>query len=200
MTYRARSTWDHLNARIVASAILLLLTLFLFGPGKDLLGATGKNEVTVSSGKIKADLVDSNEASLVGDVLEFINIDDTNEPFLFSPGKGVFTEGFQVKNTGNLPIEYRIFVSIDFESEQERFLEAFDFYITTEPYERARQSRLTAFEGRLEPGQSSDVFHLVVKMRKSAKNEFQGKTYDGIGITVYAVEGAVLEAQGVLEP
>ena len=35
----------------------------------------------------------------------------------------------------------------------------------------------------------SETYYLVIRMKETAGNEFQNKTYTGIGITVYAVQG-----------
>lgn len=186
MAYRKQDTWDGINPRIIASVILLLLTLLLVGPAMDLLGDLGNNDVIVSDDKIKLDLLDTSDASLVGDVLDFVNPDGAG-PLYFAPGSCFYTEGFQVKNTGALPIKYRIYISDDVGAERERFREAFELFITTDPTALSSQERLTVFEGHLLPGESSDIFHLAVQMLETAGNEFQGKTYSGIGITVYAV-------------
>ena len=44
-------------------------------------------------------------------------------------------------------------------------------------------------EERLEVGEKTDTYYLVIKMREEAGNEFQDKSYTGIGVTVYAVQG-----------
>lgn len=186
MAYLKQDTEDRTAQRIVSSIILLLLVLLFIGPAMALLGDLGKNDVVVSDDKIKLDLLDTSDASLVGDVLDFVNPDGDGLLY-FSPGSRFYTEGFQVKNTGNLPIEYRIYISDDVGAERERFREAFELFVTTDPTEDSSGAQLTSFEGRLEPGESSDIFHLVVRMRATAGNEFQGKIYSGIGITVYAV-------------
>jgi hypothetical protein len=55
-------------------------------------------------------------------------------------------------------------------------------------------------DGYLPAGQSDETFYcLFVKMKESAGNEFQGSTYEGIGITVHAVQGNVSVNEGVTE-
>ncbi len=166
--------------------VLLLLMAVLVGPALDIFVDPGKNDVSISDDRIKVDLLDTAEDSLVGDVLDFIN-PSPDQPLYFAPGRAFYTEGFQVKNTGDIPIRFRIYISDDVGPDRERFREAFELFVTTDPTEDSSGAQLTVFEGRLAPGESSDTFHLVVQMQETAGNEFQGKTYSGIGITVYAV-------------
>ena len=51
---------------------------------------------------------------------------------------------------------------------------------------------ITEFKGTLGPGEMTTTYYLVVRMRESANNDFQGVMYSGIGITVYAVQGNVV--------
>ena len=44
------------------------------------------------------------------------------------------------------------------------------------------------YEGVLEPGASSKTYHLVMKMREDAGNEYQGLQIDYMGITVDAAQ------------
>ena len=169
------------------SVILLLLTLLLIGPAMDLLGRPGKNDVVVSDDKIKLDLLDSSDSSLVGEVLDFVNPDDGIGPLYFAPGSCFYTEGFQVKNKGAIPIEYRVYINVDGVADRERFLKAFEVYMISDLTDPSGGTQMTSFEGYLAPGESSESFYLAVRMRETAGNEFQGKSYSGIGITVYAV-------------
>lgn len=169
------------------SVILLLLTLLLIGPAMDLLGSLGKNDVVVSDDKIKLDLLDSSDSSLVGEVLDFVNPDDGIGPLYFAPGSCFYSEGFQVKNKGAIPIEYRVYINVDGVADRERFLEAFEVYMMSDLTDPSGGTQMTSFEGYLAPGESSESFYLAVRMRETAGNEFQGKSYSGIGITVYAV-------------
>ena len=38
-------------------------------------------------------------------------------------------------------------------------------------------------------GDTSDIYYLVVKMKANAGNKFQGRSFSGIGVTVFAVQG-----------
>ena len=71
--------------------------------------------------------------------------------------------------------------------------EAFDIWITTDPANPQSAMPLIPFVGFLDTVEhrESDTYYLYIRMKESAGNEFQGKTYSGIGITVYAVQGNV---------
>ena len=181
------------QAFIIAAMIILVCLICLTGATYALFTSDindGTIGVITTSGDVRVDIVDSsNEQSLVGQVLEFITSSD-NEEILFEPGATFYTQGFKVKNTGEIPINYRLSVSEDEDIDMQEFNEAFDIWITTDPKNMSNAERLTAFVGSLNPGQSTDeTYYLCLKMKETAGNYFQDKTYTGIGITVFAVQG-----------
>ena len=175
---------------ILIIIILLLLTTIvgltyaLFTSGGD----DGKIGVNVTSGKCKIDIVDAEDKSLVGDVLDFVT-EEKKDKIYFEPGATYYTEGFEVKNIGNIPVNFRVFISEDEINDRYEFQEAFELWITKDPKNLENAEWLTEFTGRLEVDQMSETYYLVIRMKETAGNEFQNKTYTGIGITVYAVQG-----------
>lgn len=175
---------------ILIIIILLLLTTIvgltyaLFTSGGD----DGKIGVNVTSGKCKIDIVDAEDKSLVGDVLDFVT-EKKKDKIYFEPGATYYTEGFEVKNIGNIPVNFRVFISEDESNDRYSFQEAFELWITKDPSNLESAEKLTEFTGRLEVDQMSETYYLVIRMKETAGNEFQNKTYTGIGITVYAVQG-----------
>lgn len=163
------------------------LALFMGDPDKGTVG------IVATAGNIKLDVVDaSSEISLIGGVLELQTSSDRRE-LLFEPGAEFFTQGFKLKNVGDVPVNFRLAVSEDENVDAEDFGEAFEVWISDGT---SNAERLTDFTGRLEVGECSDVtYRLVIKMKEDAGNEFQGRAYSGIGITVYAVQGNV-DAEG----
>ena len=148
--------------------------------------------INATSGDLSVDIVDTsveNPSSLVGDVLDFITTAEQDK-VLFEPGAVYQTEGFRVKNNGNIPINYILYISED-DSVAGDFADAFEVYLTNAPAGRGTMVKLQEFKGRLEVEQSSEVFYLVVYMKETAGNEFQDRTFTGIGITVCAVQGNV---------
>ena len=162
------------------------LALFTSNPEDGTIG------VVTTTGAVKIDIVDTsvNENSLVDKVLEF-QTSAGHKQILFEPGAVFVTQGFKVKSLGNVLTNFRLSISKDEMIDQAEFDEAFEVWISKSNTNTAGAERLSAFKGTLEPGQSSETYYLFVKMKESAGNEFQGKSYMGIGITVYAVQGNV---------
>ncbi len=147
--------------------------------------------VVVTSGEIKVDIVDTSDVTLQGRALSFITSSAEGDHF-FEPGATFYTQGFQVKNEGGIPINFSLSVSKDDSINMEEFEKAFDIWIVRADDENfANAERLTNFKGSLEAGKSSEIYHLFISMKETAGNEFQGKNYTGIGVTVYAVQGNV---------
>ena len=90
---------------ILIIIILLLLTTIvgltyaLFTSGGD----DGKIGVNVTSGECKIDIVDAEDKSLVGDVLDFVT-EEKKDKIYFEPGATYYTEGFEVKNIAIFPL------------------------------------------------------------------------------------------------
>lgn len=172
---------------MIAALILLLtatcFTYIFFTFGED----DGKIGINVTSGECEIDIVDTEGTSLLGDVLDFI-VAEEKEKVYFEPGATYFTEGFEVKNVGNAPVEFRVYISEDKENDRYALEEAFELWITKDTSNLDNAEKLTSFSGHLEIGEKSESYYLVIRMKESADNEFQNKTYTGIGVTVYAVQ------------
>lgn len=167
---------------LVCLACLSGATFALFTDSND--GTIG---VVTTSGSVEIDIVDTSGATLQGRSLEFVTLTDD---YLFEPGATFYTQGFQVKNAGNIPVNFTLSVSKDDRIDMTEFDEAFEVWIVRVDDENfADAERITNFKGRLEVGQNSETYCLFIKMKETAGNEFQGKTYTGIGVTVYAVQG-----------
>ena len=184
------------QALIIAVLVILLCLVCLTGSTLALFTSDlndGTIGIVTTSGNIEVDIVDaSDEAnSLVGKVLQFHTSVDRKE-IIFEPGAVFYTQGFKIRNNGSIPINFRLSVSEDEDIDMAEFEEAFEVWIATDPTDPATAARLTEFIGRLEVGSSSnETYYLFIKMKESAGNEFQGKNYTGIGVTVYAVQGNV---------
>ena len=152
----------------------------------------GKIGVNTTSGKVRVDIVDTSEEqnSLVGDALQFMTTSQS-DTFYIEPGATFYTQGFRVKNKGNVTINYHLYVSDDRFLNMANFDDVFDVYITTEIDNIKNAEKLMSFIDRLEAGETSDTYYLVLKMKENATNDFQNQRYSGIGVTVYAIQGNV---------
>ena len=147
--------------------------------------------IVTTSGDVDIDIVDTAGVTLQGRALAFISANGDGEP-VFEPGATFHTQGFRIKNLGDIPVNYSFSVSKDVGVDIDKFNEAFEVWLVkaSDVYAEGAE-KLQKFKGRLEVGESSEIYYLVVKMKEFAGNEFQGKSYEGIGITVYAVQGNV---------
>ncbi len=152
----------------------------------------GKIGVNTTSGKVKVDIVDTSDEqnSLVGDALQFMTTSQS-DTFYIEPGATFYTQGFRVKNKGNVTINYHLYVSDDRFLNMANFDDVFDVYITTDIDNIKNAQKLMSFIDRLEAGETSEVYYLVLKMKENATNDFQNQRYSGIGVTVYAIQGNV---------
>ena len=184
------------QALIIAALVILLCLVSLMGATYALFTETAENGtigVVTTAGDIKVDIVNAadEQDSLVGEVLQF-QTSDAQREILFEPGATFYTQGFKIKNTGDIPINFRLYISEDEKIDMEEFNRAFDVWISTSKTNNADAKKITEFTDRLEVGCSSEAtYYLFIKMKESVGNDFQGKTYTGIGVTVYAVQGNV---------
>ena len=187
---------ENYSAIIVAAIVILLCLITLTGATFALFTSNpddGEIGIITTSGNVKVDIVDyiNTDDSLVGDVLKFQVEDKDQDDVLFEPGATFYTQGFRAKNIGDVKINFRMYISNDETLDMEEFEEAFDFYITTDPENPEAAGKLLSFSDSLDPGEVSDTYFLVIKMKDDATNKFQNKRYSGIGITVCAVQGNV---------
>ncbi len=189
------------NMRAIVIAALTILVCLVCLTGATLALFTSNEEdgrigIITTAGNVAVDIVDAeyDEISLVGNVLKF-QTSATNREAKFEPGATFRTQGFQIKNVGSVPVNFRLYISrdeeIDAEFTMEEFLSAFDIWISTNPDNHVGAQSLNEFAGTLPVDQASDTYYLFVRMKDDAGNEFQGRSYEGIGITVYAVQGNV---------
>ena len=150
-------------------------------------GDDGKIGINATSGDLEVGIIDATEnpQSLVGKALNFETKDGV---VLFEPGAVYHTEGFRVSNLGDIPMNYIVYISKDKDVTAD-FSAAFEVWITTNPATREMDEKLQEFEGSLAPEKSSEIYYLVFRMKETAGNEFQDRTFTGVGITVCAVQG-----------
>ena len=186
------------KALIIASLVILISLACLSGATLALFTndiGDGTIGIITTAGDIEVDIVDTTaeENSLVGEYLKFHispDLSSESKDILFEPGATYHTDGFKIKNTGDIPVSFRLFVSEDESIDMDEFNRAFEVWISKESIKNENAQRLTEFVGRLEVGKSTEnTYFLFVKMKETAGNEFKNKTYSGIGVTVYAVQG-----------
>lgn len=139
----------------------------------------------IQSGTLDVDLVDEQNNSMAGQVIEFVAADGrAQNEILWEPGCKYNTEPVYVVNNGSLALKYRIAISgIDGNA---KLLEAIEWTVTID----GQPTDLAAFEGQLFPGQTgkSGAIVLTGHMKEEAGNEYQGLTAEGISIMVTATQ------------
>ena len=187
---------SHKQAFIMTALVILLCLVCLTGATLALFTSDpndGTIGIITTSGDVEIDIVDTSGATLQNRALDFITASGTptdSGNVLFEPGATFRTQGFQVKNTGNIPVNFSLSVSKDDKIDMEEFDKAFELWIVKEGEDFSSAKKITNFKvNGLPAGESSDTYYLFIKMKESAGNKFQGKTYTGIGVTVYAVQG-----------
>ena len=183
------------QAVIIAALVILLclacltgatLALFTSDPNDGTIG------IVTTSGDVEIDIVDTSGVTLQNRALAFMTTSGAtdSDDVLFEPGATFYTQGFKIKNTGDILVNFSLSVSKDDKIDMEEFAKAFELWIVKEGDDFSNAEKLTEFKvNGLAAGESSDTYYLFIRMKESAGNEFQGKTYSGIGVTVYAVQG-----------
>lgn len=193
MMFRYKS---HKQAFIMTALVILLCLVSLVGATLALFTSDpndGTIGIITTSGDVEIDIVDLSGETLQNRALDFITASGTptdSGNVLFEPGATFRTQGFKVKNTGDIPVNFSLSVSKDDKIDMEEFDKAFELWIVKEGDDFSSAEKITNFKvNGLVAGESSETYYLFIKMKESVGNEFQGKTYSGIGVTVYAVQG-----------
>ena len=186
------------QACIIAVLIILLCLVCLVGATYALFTSDpddGTIGIVTTTGLVKVDIVDTAGATLQNRSLAFMSASDQptdSSKVFFEPGATFYTQGFKIENQGNIPILFSLTISKDENIDMDKFNEAFDLYLVEEKEDGTKDienaEHIVNFRGTLEPNKSSKTYYLVIKMKETAGNEFQGKLYTGIGVTVYAVQ------------
>ena len=129
-----------------------------------------------------------NWVSAEGKTLQFKTADNRTTDILWEPGCRYELPALRVVNKGNLALKYKIEISgIVGDAD---LLEAIDFTVTGVAG-ATTAATLNGFEGKLAANSTTDAITISGHMKESAGNEYQGKSIDGIGITVYATQDTV---------
>ncbi len=187
---------SHKQAFIMTALVILLCLVSLVGATLALFTSDpndGTIGIITTSGDVEIDIVDLSGETLQNRALDFITASGTptdSGNVLFEPGATFRTQGFKVKNTGDIPVNFSLSVSKDDKIDMEEFDKAFELWIVKEGDDFSSAEKITNFKvNGLVAGESSETYYLFIKMKESVGNEFQDKTYTGIGVTVYAVQG-----------
>ena len=117
-------------------------------------------------------------------------VTDADKP-LWEPGVTFLTQGFKIKNDGNLALKWKAQVNKGTTAANEGnfdLLDVIDFYLVKNNINEG-ETLLDEFTGTLEAKKTSeDVYYIKGVMKTTAGNDYQNLTLDGITITVYATQ------------
>ena len=159
--------------------------------------STGVNKIV--SGNLKVDIVDK-EGNNHLDTLNFTKAAGApdGEQLLWEPGCRYVTEGFKIKNAGNLALKWKAEINKEDAKtkvvagsngkENMNLLDVIDFYIVKGTEENAPAVAIENFTGTLSAKATSEVYYIKGVMQTTAGNDYQNLTLDGITITVYATQ------------
>ena len=160
---------------------------------------TGVNKIV--SGKLDVDIVDGTTEQHL-EKLSFQNKTESTD-ILWEPGVTFLTQGFKIKNDGNLALKWKMAINKEnavnskvagstIAKDGMSLLDVIDFSVVTKVGENYEVVDIEDFEGQL-TGESdtttySPVYYLQAHMQETAGNDYQDLTLDDITITVYATQ------------
>ena len=166
---------------LVLSIAMLIGTTFAWFTDT---ASTGVNKI--QSGTLKVDIVDENGKSIKGQSMSFVNKEGSAD-ILWEPGVTFKTTGFKIKNIGNLALKYKL--ALNGVTGDNKLLEVIKFTVVNEA---DKEVDIDSFEGYLtnetDTSSYSETLYIQGHMDEAAGNDYQGRTLEGLGITVLATQ------------
>ena len=152
------------------------------------------------AGNLKVDIVGATTGNHI-DSLSFQNKDNSSS-ILWEPGVTFHTEGFRIKNDGNLALKWKMVVNKDSASTGVvegsngkagmNLLDVIDFSVVSSKDENAPAVKIDEFVGHTAAETIDSVtYYIKGTMKTTAGNDYQNLTLNGITITVYATQDTV---------
>lgn len=147
--------------------------------------STGVNKI--QSGTLKVDIVKADgETSIRNESMSFVNKDGSAD-ILWEPGATFMTPAFKIKSTGSLALKYKL--TLNGITGDNMLLKVIKFSVVKAD---GTEVDLDTFEGHLTPDAAlSEALYIKGHMDETANNDYQGKTLEGLGITVVATQDTV---------
>ncbi len=164
---------------------------------------TGVNKIV--AGNLKVDIVDATDTAesltAEGKELKFQNKEGNNN-ILWEPGATFLTQGFKIKNGGNLALKWKMAINKEnavnskvagstIAKDGMSLLDVIDFYVVTKAADGTETAvAIEKFVGELKEQNavSADTYYIKAHMQETADNDYQDLTLDDITITVYATQ------------
>ena len=138
----------------------------------------------IQSGTLEVDIVkEDGKTSIRNESMSFVNKDGSAD-ILWEPGATFMTPAFKIKSTGSLALKYKL--TLNGITGDNMLLKVIKFSVVKAD---GTEVDLDTFEGHLTPDAAlSDALYIKGYMEKTANNDYQGKTLEGLGITVVATQ------------
>ena len=160
--------------------------------------STAVNKIV--AGNLKVDIVGATSGTHING-LSFQNKDNSAQ-ILWEPGVTFHTEGFRIKNAGNLALKWKIAINEDSAStgvvegsngkQGMNLLDVIDFSVVSSKAKDAEAVKIDEFVGHTAANTvDSTTYYIKGTMQTTAGNDYQDLTLDGITITVYATQDTV---------
>ena len=176
---------------LVMCVVMLLGTTFAW-----FTDTASTNVNKIEAGKLDVQMLDKGDNDLEGKTLNWVKAEGgKNQQVLWEPGCSYDLESFKIKNNGNLKLKYKVLINGLIGNAE--LLNAIDFTVAVaDPALTPKDGTstvstvadLNSFEGKLDAGAETSLITITGKMKTDAGNTYQGKTIDGIAITVYAAQ------------
>ena len=147
--------------------------------------STGVNKI--QAGTLKVDIVEADgETSIRNKSMSFVNRGGSAD-ILWEPGATFMTPAFKIKSTGSLALKYKL--TLNGITGDNMLLKVIKFSVVKDD---GTEVDLDTFEGHLTPDAAlSEALYIKGHMDETANNDYQGKTLEGLGITVVATQDTV---------
>ncbi len=147
--------------------------------------STGVNKI--QAGTLKVDIVEADgETSIRNKSMSFVNKGGSAD-ILWEPGATFMTPAFKIKSTGSLALKYKL--TLNGITGDNMLLKVIKFSVVKDD---GTEVDLDTFEGHLTPDAAlSEALYIKGHMDETANNDYQGKTLEGLGITVVATQDTV---------
>ena len=138
----------------------------------------------IQSGTLKVDIVkEDGVTSIKNESMSFVNKDGSAN-ILWEPGATFMTPAFKIKSTGSLALKYKL--TLNGITGDNILLKVIKFSVVKAD---GTEVDLDTFEGHLTPDAAlSEALYIKGHMDETANNDYQGKTLEGLGITVVATQ------------
>ena len=174
---------------LISSALAILMCVaMLIGTTFAWFTDTASTAVNkIQSGTLKVDIVkEDGETSIRNESMSFVNKDGSAE-ILWEPGATFMTPAFKIKSTGSLALKYKL--TLNGITGDNMLLKVIKFSVVKDD---GTEVDLDTFEGHLTPDAVlSEALYIKGHMDETANNDYQGKTLEGLGITVVATQDTV---------